>query len=177
MITLDSEMVGNLAPPSKLTTGTTSEGKSAAAIPYARLPRMERLKISGKADTTEDNSGDEREVDGKKESHEEREKRRMRGKGKSLSRYLRKQRKNVIDPTAVRFIFLVLVCHIITTLFSIGSHSGQVGEAKGGETAGIGCCCCWRYWREEKAICSGSFQKGKVIYSVKYRLILEYCLS
>ena len=116
MITLDPEMVGNLAPPSKLTTGSTSEGKkSVAAIPYARLPRMERLKISGKADTTEDNSGDEREVDGKKESHEEREKRRMRGKGKSLSRYLRKQRKNVIDPTAVRLLLLfsVLVCIIL----------------------------------------------------------------
>ena len=101
MITLDPEMVGNLAPPSKLTTGTTSEGKPLDAIPYARLPRMERLKVSGKADTTEDISEDEREVDGKKESREEREKRRMRGKGKSLSRYLRKQRKNVIDPAAV----------------------------------------------------------------------------
>jgi len=101
MITLDPEMVGNLAPPSKLTTGTTSEGKPVAEIPYARLSRMERLKVSGKADTTEDNSGDEREVDGKKEFQEEREKRRMRGKGKSLKRYLRKQRKNVIDPTAV----------------------------------------------------------------------------
>lgn len=103
MITLDSEVVGNLAPPSKLTTGT-GDGKPLAAIPYARLSRLERLKVSGKADTTEDNSGDEREVDGKKQSHEEREKRRMRGKGKSLSRYLRKQRKNVIDPAAVRWI-------------------------------------------------------------------------
>jgi len=165
MITLDPEMVGNLAPPSKLTTGTTSEGKSVPEIPYARLPRMERLKISGKADTTEDNSGDEREVDGKKESREEREKRRMRGKGKSLSRYLRKQRKNVIDPTAVRLIY-VLVCHVLTTLFLIGGHSSQVGEAKGGETAGIGCCCCWRDWGGEKAVCSGSFQEGKVIYIV-----------
>ena len=78
---------------------------------------MEQLKISGKADTTEDNSGDEHEVEvnGKKESREEREKRRMRGKGKSLSRYLRKQRKNVIDPTAVRFFFCAPVCqcHIV----------------------------------------------------------------
>ena len=116
MITLDPEMVGNLAPPSKLTTGTTSEGKPVAAIPYARLQRVERLKVSGKADTTEDNSGGEREVDGKKESQEEREKRRMRGKGKSLSRYLRKQRKNVIDPAAVRWFFLYVI-HIIMTLF------------------------------------------------------------
>ena len=63
-------MVGNLAPPSNLTTGT-SDGKPFAAI---RLFRLERLRVSGKADTTEDNSGDEREVDGKKESDEKREK-------------------------------------------------------------------------------------------------------
>ena len=172
MITLDPEMVGNLAPPSKLTTGT-SDGKSAAAIPYARLPRIERLKISGKADTTEDNSGDEREVDGEKESREEREKRRMRGKGKSLSRYLRKQRKNVIDPTAVRFSLFFRCCmSYCNDTLSIGSHSGQVGETKGGETAGIGCCYCWRHWGNEKAICSGSLQKGKVIYSVHYILFV-----
>ena len=107
MITLDPEMVGNLAPPSKLTTGTTNDGKPLSTIPYARLPRLERLKVSGKVDATEDHSGDEREVDRKKESREEREKRRMRGKGKSLSRYLRKQRKNVIDPTAVRIFFYI----------------------------------------------------------------------
>ena len=112
MITLDPEMIGNLAPPSKLTTGTTNEGKPVSEIPYARLPRLERLKVSGKADTTEENSGDENEVDGKKESHEEREKRKMRGKGKSLSRYLRKQRKNVVDPAAVNtisFFFLYAI--------------------------------------------------------------------
>jgi len=160
-------MVGNLAPPSKLTTGTTSEGKSVAAIPYARLPRMERLKVSGKADTTEDNSGEEHEIDGKKQSREEREKRRMRGKGKSLSRYLRKQRKNVIDPAAVRMGYSFLSIHRneqLFLIFFIGSHSGQARETKGGETAGIGCCCCWRDWGEEKTICSRSFQKVEVIY-------------
>ena len=52
------------------------------------------------------------------------------------------------------------------TFISIGSHSGQVGEAKGGEAAGIGYCCCWRVWGDEKAFCSGSFQKGKVICSL-----------
>lgn len=102
MITLDPEFVGSLAPPSKLTTVTTIDGKPPVAIPFARLPRLERLKLSGKADETEEN-GDEEDLDdnGKKESREERERRRQRGKGKSLKRYLRKQRKNVIDPTAV----------------------------------------------------------------------------
>lgn len=100
-------MVGNLAPPSKLTV-TTFDGKPAVEVPYARLPRIERLRASGKIDETEDNSGDEGVVngeEGKKLSKEEREKRKTRGKGKSLKRYLRKQRKNVIDPAAVCFHF------------------------------------------------------------------------
>jgi U3 small nucleolar RNA-associated protein 7 len=90
MITLDPEFVGSLAPPSKLTTETTFDGKPAIEIPYARLPRLERLKVSGKADETEvDNEDDRAEDDpnGKKNSREEREKRKMRGKGKSLKRY------------------------------------------------------------------------------------------
>jgi len=48
----------------------------------------------------------------KKMNREEREKRKMRGKGKSLKRYLRKQRKNVIDPAAVRP--LSLYCLVVT---------------------------------------------------------------
>ena len=108
MISLDPEMVGNLAPPSKLTV-TTFDGKPAVEVPFARLPRIERLRVSGKIDETEDNSGDEGNVNGEeggKLSKEEREKRKTRGKGKSLKRYLRKQRKNVIDPAAVSFHFI-----------------------------------------------------------------------
>ncbi|KAH0579216.1 putative U3 small nucleolar RNA-associated protein 7 [Termitomyces sp. J132] len=95
LITLDPEFVGSLAPPSKLTT--TADAKL-ADTPFARLSRLERLKVSGKADETEENSEDD---NGKKISREERERRRQRGKGKSLKRYLRKQRKNVVDPAAV----------------------------------------------------------------------------
>ncbi|KAJ8502892.1 hypothetical protein ONZ45_g11342 [Pleurotus djamor] len=106
MISLDPDFVGSLAPPSKLTTGPGLgvDGKPVAQVPYARLSRMERLKVSGKADTTEDVDSDVDDADndhGKGASREEREKRKMRGKGKSLKRYLRKQRKNVIDPTVV----------------------------------------------------------------------------
>lgn len=88
MITLDPEFIGSLAPPSKLTTETTFDGKPAVEIPYARLPRLERLKVSGKIDETEENGddGDRDDPDGKKMSREEREKRKMRGKGKSLKR-------------------------------------------------------------------------------------------
>ena len=125
---LDPEFVGSLAPPSKLTTETTFDGKPTVEIPYARLPRLERLKVSGKADETEmDNEdGDGDDPNGKMQSREEREKRKMRGKGKSLKRllvllhslslpdpfrcrYLRKQRKNVIDPTAVSTVIYILL--------------------------------------------------------------------
>ncbi|PBK71320.1 BING4CT-domain-containing protein [Armillaria solidipes] len=107
LITLDPEFVGSLAPPSKLTTETTFDGKPSVEIPFTRLPRLERLRVQGKADETEvlsdddEASGAEADPEAKARSKEEKEKRKMRGKNKSLKRYLRKQRKNVIDPTAV----------------------------------------------------------------------------
>ncbi|KAF9235969.1 NUC141 domain-containing protein [Melanogaster broomeanus] len=104
MITLDPDFVGSLASPTKLTTAVNDKHE----VPFARLPRIERLRVQGKADETELEGGVEADDDandgsdnGKNQSREEREKRKMRGKGKSLKRYLRKQRKNVIDPTAV----------------------------------------------------------------------------
>lgn len=109
MITLDPEFVGSLAPPSKLTTAVNSTNDT----PFARLPRLERLRVQGKADETEipESSGDEGEgPSGKKEDSEAREKRKMRGKGKSMKRFLRKQRKNVIDPTAVCYLCMATCC-------------------------------------------------------------------
>ncbi|KAG2038486.1 BING4CT-domain-containing protein [Suillus americanus] len=104
MITLDPDFVGGLAPPTTLTTAVNDTHD----ITFARLPRLERLRVQGKADETElvnDDVEDVAEADGDKndnpQSRAEKEKRKMRGKGKSLKRYLRKQRKNVIDPTAV----------------------------------------------------------------------------
>ncbi|KAI0635447.1 BING4CT-domain-containing protein [Trametes polyzona] len=102
-ITLDPSFIGSLAPPPKLSTAVDG----AHDIPYARLPRYERLRVSGKADETEE--GDEGDADGAEgeagskhaTSKAEKEKRKMRGKNKSLKRYLRKQRKNVVDPRAL----------------------------------------------------------------------------
>lgn len=85
MIALDPDFVGTLAPPTKLTTAVNDKHD----IPFARLPRLERLRIEGKADETElDAEGDVEGPDDveKKKSREEREKRKMRGKGKSLKR-------------------------------------------------------------------------------------------
>lgn len=97
-------MIGNLAPPLRLTTETTFDGKPSVDIPYARLPRIDRLKVSGKIDATEQHSYEEDQNLDEEENakrNQEREKRKMRGKNKSLKRYLRKKRKNVIDPAAV----------------------------------------------------------------------------
>ncbi|KAJ3563739.1 hypothetical protein NP233_g8748 [Leucocoprinus birnbaumii] len=108
LITLDPEFIGTLSEPSKL---VTSDGKPATELPYARLPRFDKLRVSGKVDTTEDGDSDdetggdaEGEGEGeesRKARKEEKEKKRMRGKNNSMKRYLRKQRKNVIDPATV----------------------------------------------------------------------------
>jgi U3 small nucleolar RNA-associated protein 7 len=122
MIALDPEFVGRLAPESKLTTraemlreknsweGQGGKGKKEGEVPFARMSRMERLRVAGNMDLSEvvgsddEGAGGDEGGDGRrKESKEEREKRKMRGKGKSLKRYLRKQRKNVVDPAAVGF--------------------------------------------------------------------------
>ena len=59
--------------------------------------------MAGKIDDTGDNSEGEEgmDEDTKQKYREEKEKKKMRGKNKSLKRYLRKKRKNVIDPTMV----------------------------------------------------------------------------
>jgi U3 small nucleolar RNA-associated protein 7 len=81
MIALDPDFVGSLAPPTKLTTAVHDRHD----IPFARLPRLERLRVEGKADDTELDGGVDADG-GEKKSREEREKRKMRGKGKSLKR-------------------------------------------------------------------------------------------
>ncbi|KAI1798479.1 BING4CT-domain-containing protein [Ganoderma leucocontextum] len=105
-IALDPDFIGSLAAPPKLTTAVNGQHD----IPYARLPRYERLKAAGKADETEvgdedDSAGEadrEAEAEGRRgPSKADKEKKKMRGKNKTLKRYLRKQRKNVIDPRAV----------------------------------------------------------------------------
>ncbi|KDQ18603.1 hypothetical protein BOTBODRAFT_63501 [Botryobasidium botryosum FD-172 SS1] len=113
LITLDPEFIGSLAPQEERPT-YDQLGKKVVA-PYARLPRLERLRVSGKADETE--VGEEKEqADGggeedgmqadespKQTSSEkpEKVKMKMKGKGKSMKRWLSKKRKNVIDPSTV----------------------------------------------------------------------------
>jgi U3 small nucleolar RNA-associated protein 7 len=101
MIVLDPEFLGGLAPPSKLTTSI--DGKD-NGTPFARLPRLERLRIQGKSDETEvpvveaeedgeedDETSSEEEENGAggTTSRVEREKKRMKGRNKTLKRYVR----------------------------------------------------------------------------------------
>jgi hypothetical protein len=122
MITLDPEFLGGFAPQSQLTEGVDRD-----TMPFARQPRLRRLHVQGKADGTEDASENGAVVDCTADSSNPpkrnrmgQEKRKMRGKDNSLkrfvshfssvivrslnwvrARYLRKQRKNVVDPKVV----------------------------------------------------------------------------
>ncbi|KAG8969040.1 Small subunit (SSU) processome component [Tulasnella sp. 419] len=115
MIALSPDFIGTIAEPVK-------PHHPPQDVPFSRLPRIERLKISGKADLAEENEAtdseeeedEEKAASGSESSEEEdandkpsekrpirtkKEKKKMRGRGKSLARYLRKKRKNVVDPS------------------------------------------------------------------------------
>jgi len=200
MITLDPEFVGSLVPPSNLTTTTTIDGKSSQDVPFARLPRLERLRIQGKADEKEidggdEHGGDDEDPNRKKQAREEREKRKMRGKGKSLKRfvwsmvlspiqplnyialvlrYLRKQRKNVVDPTAVCS-FPSLTSRTLIYVLP-GRDSSQIREAEGRDTESQGC----RHWRgrgKSEAFCFGSVQAPLMITMLWSSIFVSRCHS
>lgn len=140
MITLDPSSLGQLntstsreSGPGAITTASTSSGiaKASDGRPYARLTRMERLRLDGKSDEdgygigltpkyndvgdgddeiipsdsdeelpeVNDNDGPIKVGDGKKK-----EKKKARGKNGAMKRYLKKQRKNVVDPNTVSFL-------------------------------------------------------------------------
>ena len=119
-IVLDPEIIGGVASGAQHGLGT--EG---VAEVYRKLPRLERLRVSGKADESEvidplDAKVDE-EVSGegfselsekeKKAKREDAKKRmKMRGKDKSMARFLKKKRANVLDPATVRVSFLSAWC-------------------------------------------------------------------
>ncbi|KZP04307.1 hypothetical protein FIBSPDRAFT_915126 [Athelia psychrophila] len=124
MIALGPGFVGSLPLPSKLITAVNGTDNT----PFAHLPRLEKLRVRGKVDVTEIG----KEGGGEGDGCEVREKRKMCGKGKSMKRYLRKQRQNVVDPTAVT------VCERLekrnaerraTKAAANGSEEGKKGSA------------------------------------------------
>ena len=147
MITLDPEVIGSLAPPSKLTyaNSTSNSGKQKVHVegdvPFRTLPRLERLKGLGTADETEPTRDDEEgsgdETGGEKSQKRiPKEKMKMRGKGKALKRYLKKKRKNVIEPSTVRN----MSCGRTPSAnkASLDCDTGEIGKAAGGAQAGTG---------------------------------------
>jgi len=106
LITMDPSSLGSIAP----TTKFTHLPQSTKPVPFAKLPRLDRLKAN---DAIEDDpadlapSSDEEGLaadddEGRKRARVEKETKKMRGKNKSLKRFLRKKKKNVVDPTTVR---------------------------------------------------------------------------
>lgn len=94
LITLSPEFIGSLASQEERPT-YDAVGKQVVA-PYSRLSRLERLRASGKADETEvtdekDQGDADEEDDGRekgKTRKEKPEKMKMKGKGKSMKRYV-----------------------------------------------------------------------------------------
>jgi len=95
-IIIDPTMLGGLREPAKVDEG----------LVYRKQPRIQRLKATGKADETEipdeDGENSNRSEEENSVGREKRGARKMRGRDKSMKRYLRKKRKNVIDATMVR---------------------------------------------------------------------------
>ena len=118
-IVLDPEIIGGMAEGAQSGLGTEGVVKT-----YRKLPRLERLRANGIADESEvvdplDAKVDEEEsgeegLNGlsEKEKAAKREERkkgmRMRGKDKSMKRFLKKKRANILDPATVRVFLLRL---------------------------------------------------------------------
>lgn len=95
MISLNTNFIGTVALAPKRTY-------SEAAVPFSQLPRTQRLQLQGKTDEPmEEDAEDDAEETTEGASKPAKEKHKMRGKGKSMSRFLRKKRQNVIDPATV----------------------------------------------------------------------------
>ena len=97
LITVNGPAPGALAPPKKATL-PGGEGK-VADMPFARLPRIDRLRVSGKYDATEEPESDEDvdldevgedgetdEMKAKRERMKEKVVKKMRGKNKAMKR-------------------------------------------------------------------------------------------
>lgn len=124
LITMDADFLGKMGEAKK---EVYSEKEKA----YYQMSRLERLAVDGKAD--EEGAGvmssdDDEAADGgddasgtgnevrRSQGAKQREKKKQRGKGKSLNRYLRKKRKNVVDPAMVRYFSSIvrLICISLT---------------------------------------------------------------
>jgi hypothetical protein len=162
MITLDPEFIGQLAEPGHVPFTTPK-------LPFGKKPRLDRLRELGKADESpgseEDQDAGEGEGDEEKRARrEDKEKMKMRGKGKSMKRYLKKKRKNVIDPSSVRTIRTLspyaIELRLIYTMI-LGRYSRKDGEDAGG-TQSRGAQNCWASREGAQVDRLGPFQEKVV---------------
>jgi U3 small nucleolar RNA-associated protein 7 len=139
LITMDADFLGKMGAPKK-------EAYSERETPFYKKTRVERLQILGKSGEdvdspieaevkSEDESGDERQGVGKKLKVEQ-IKHKMRGRDKGVKKFLRKKRKNVMDPA---YVSRLLPCLFIwySADFDRRINSGG-GQGKGRETKGKG---------------------------------------
>lgn len=113
-ITIDPDMLG----------GMVEEGKVDETLVHRKQPRLQRLKSTGKVDDSElpgEEEGGEQPGADERQDPPEKKKKKMRGKDKSMKRYLRKKRKNVIDEATVRF--LVELQSMLCSDFVSGRYS------------------------------------------------------
>ena len=98
LITMDTDFLGRVG---ERPMGTYAEREAKS---YRQLSRVERLKVDGKADDVDDApgaGGDDAEEEDETPARKEKEKYKARGKSGSMKKYLRKKKKNVIDPSLV----------------------------------------------------------------------------
>lgn len=106
LITMDADFLGRMADPKK-------EAYSEKETPFYKKPRVERLRLLGKSgeevdaaikaeqEEAGDDSDDANGVQVGKKLKVEKLKHKMRGRDKGVKKFLRKKRKNVVDPALV----------------------------------------------------------------------------
>lgn len=107
LITMDTNFLGKISESRGGETHEEREGRS-----FRQLGRLERLRLTGKADEPEQEGDNDEDVglddgeadpnSGERSIREKKERRKMKGKGGSTKRYLRKKaKKNIVDNSLV----------------------------------------------------------------------------
>lgn len=142
LITMDADFLGRMADPKK-------EAYSEKETPFYKKSRIERLRLLGKSGEEVDAAikaeQEERELAGSDDEGEagkvgqrlkvEKLKHKMRGRDKGVKKFLRKKRKNVVDPALVSLGLGVAFGKERVTDGGHWIYAGR-GQGKGTESAG-----------------------------------------
>lgn len=132
LITMDANFLGKISEGRGGETHEEREGRS-----FRQLGRLERLRLTGKADEPEQEAVDDEDAGlgdgeadpngGERSIREKKERRKMKGKGGSTKRYLRKKaKKNIVDNSLVslRKLFGVIISPTTDNLWIV-ANEGQ----------------------------------------------------